>query len=176
MSFTAFLFTKHWQNTLDSLRISRWSHERPPHDAKKACADHLFRYVQKFSFFISFLFIMNLASGHWDHARLIIWDAQSQNQEKLGWGLPQFCRQGGLKIGKSPKTAKNLVINSVFNSSHLLINLVPGHWDQARLVVWNAQIPNQKKFGEDPLLLPLGGSENWKIPTKHEIFKIIVES
>ena len=35
-----------------------------------------------------FSFLMNIAPGRWDHARLVLWDAQSQNQEKLGWGLP----------------------------------------------------------------------------------------
>ena len=36
----------------------------------------------------------------------LVWDAQSQNQEKLGWGPPYFYLQGGLKIGKFPKNNK----------------------------------------------------------------------
>ena len=37
------LFASCGGRACDRLDISRWSHERPPHDAK-AC-DHLFRYV-----------------------------------------------------------------------------------------------------------------------------------
>ena len=44
------------------------------------------------SVFVVVIIIINLAPGQWDHARLVLWDAQSQNQEKLGWGPPYFCR------------------------------------------------------------------------------------
>ena len=37
---------------------------------------------------------MKLAPGHWYHARLVVWDTQSPNQEKLRWGLPDFAARG----------------------------------------------------------------------------------
>ena len=80
----------------------------------------------------------------------------------------------GSENWRNPKKPKNFVIKSVFNLSHLIINLAPVHWDHARLVVWNVQSPKQKIRVRTRLVLPLVGSESWKIPKKHQIFKIIV--
>ena len=110
-------------------------------NAQKSC--------YKFSFNSSHL-IITLAPEHWDHAKLVVWKVLSSNPIIKMSIIHSLASRGASKIGKSPKTAKILVINSVFNSSNLILNIAPGYWDHTRLVVWNAQSPIKKNLGEDP--------------------------
>ena len=92
-----------------------------------------------------------------------------------------------LSLSKRPKYAENDNFLKIWSllSHFAFFSRIYRHNNKQKIYylffyssVWDAKSQNQEKLGWGPPIFSTRGgvSENWKIPKKHQIFKIMVES